>query len=243
MQRLQDIKSKAELLMKQYLRILSFLLILTPSYSQKIPFSNFTVQNGLPQSSVNAIVQDLEGYIWFATQVGVARYDGYKFEYFSVNEGLVDVFVNCMLVDHAGRVWFGTEGGISVFDGSGFSSYTLDDGLVSKRIDRLVEDLDGNIWVGTAYGLSVITPDTIVSYIKGEALTDNSVDKVFVDSKGRVHVATSTTPGLSIFENPFSYQKFEEENSIWDIVEDARGNIWYATQGSGIRINLGKEAR
>lgn len=243
MQTLQGIKSKVELFMKKALWFILCLLLTTSVYSQKIPFSNYTVQNGLPQSSVNAIVQDLEGYIWFATQVGVARYDGYKFEYFSVNDGLVDVFVNCMLVDYSGRVWFGTEGGISVFDGSGFSSYTLDDGLVSKRIDRLVEDLDGNIWVGTAYGLSVITPDTIVSYIKGDALTDNSVDKVFVDSKGRVHVATSTTPGLSIFESPFSYQKFKEENSIWDIVEDFSGNIWYATQGSGIRINMGEEAR
>ncbi len=60
------------MVMKNTLWILLLTLLLTPAYSQKIPFSNFTVQNGLPQNMVNAIVQDTIGYLWFATEVGVA---------------------------------------------------------------------------------------------------------------------------------------------------------------------------
>ena len=55
-------------------------------------------------------------YIWFATQVGAARYDGYEFEYFNTSNGLVNNFVNCMMVSREGQIWFGTEGGISVLD-------------------------------------------------------------------------------------------------------------------------------
>ena len=86
MQALQYRKSKAELLMKYTLWILLLALVFTPANSQKIPFSNFTVQNGLPQNAVNTIVQDSEGYIWFATQVGAARYDGYEFEFFNISK-------------------------------------------------------------------------------------------------------------------------------------------------------------
>ncbi|MDX2430432.1 MAG: two-component regulator propeller domain-containing protein, partial [Bacteroides sp.] len=78
----------------------------------EIPFANITIQNGLPQSTVIDIVRDQDGYIWFATQVGAARYDGYEFAYFNASNGLVNNFVNCMMVSRGGQVWFGTEGGI-----------------------------------------------------------------------------------------------------------------------------------
>ncbi|MCP4313210.1 MAG: SpoIIE family protein phosphatase [Bacteroidetes bacterium] len=229
--------------MKYAVRILLLTILFTPAYSQKIPFANYTVQNGLPQSTVHTIVQDIEGYIWFATQVGVARWDGYKFEYFNVSSGLVDGFVNCMMVDAAGQIWFGTEGGISVYDGSGFRSYTMAEGLVDNKIDLLLGDEKGNIWAGSTYGLSVITPDTILAYEKGEELTDYSIKEMFLDSKGRVHIATYPFPGLTIFDNPYTYTKHEEEEVIWDIIEVPNGDIWYATQGLGIRINTGEEAR
>ncbi len=228
-------KSNAEMVMKNTLWILLLTLLLTPAYSQKIPFSNFTVQNGLPQNMVNAIVQDTIGYIWFATEVGVARYDGYEYEYFNIADGLSHNLVHCMLVDQNGKVWFGTEGGVSVYDGNRFKSYTVAEGLIDNRIDRIIEDKEGNIWAASIYGLSVITADSIITYSKGDALTDNSIMEMFVDSKGRVHVATYPFPGLTIFENPYSFQKFEKDEIkkeiIWDIVEDFNGDIWYATQG------------
>jgi ligand-binding sensor domain-containing protein/serine phosphatase RsbU (regulator of sigma subunit) len=236
----QVIKSSVEKVMKNLLWILLLTLLFTPVHSQKIPFSNFTVQNGLPQNKVNDIVQDTTGYIWFATEVGVARYDGYEFEFFNNTDGLLHNLVHCMLVDRHGKVWFGTEGGVNVFDGNIFKSYTVTDGLEDNRIDRIIEDPEGNIWAASIYGLSIITADSIITYAKGDALTDNSIMEMFVDSRGRVHVATYPNPGLTIFENPYSFRKFKEDEIIWDIVEDLNGDIWYATQGIGIRINSGE---
>jgi ligand-binding sensor domain-containing protein/serine phosphatase RsbU (regulator of sigma subunit) len=240
---MQDRKSIIEIFSMKIIWILICFFPILTTHAQKIPFSNFTIQNGLPQNTVNAICQDSQGYIWFATQVGAARYDGYEFEYFNTSTGLPDNFVNCMLASSDGHVWFGTEGGISDYNGSDFTNYTAEEGLVSNRIDNLIEDKQGNIWVASVYGLSVITPDTIVSYSKGEALTDNSIKDILVDSKGRVLVATYPFPGLTVFEDPFTYHKSEEKEVIWDMIEDQCGAIWYATQGNGIRVTAGDDSR
>ncbi len=49
--------------------------------------------------------------------------------------------------------------------------------------------------------------------------------------------------GLTIFEDPFTYKKKEEDEFIWDIDEAVNGDILYATQGLGIRINAGEESK
>ncbi len=214
------------------------LLFLTASLSllkaQKIPFQNYTIQNGLPQNTVNDIDQDQQGYIWFATQVGAARFDGYDFEYFDSYNGLPDDYVNCLMVDKEGKIWMGTESGIAVYNGMGFSYYTKDDGLINNHIDALTEDLEGNIWVTTAYGLSVVTKDGIISHSQDSALVDNSITDLFIDSQGRVHVATF--PGLTLFESPDSFSIHYEDQIIRDIIETGSNEIWYATQENGIIV-------
>jgi ligand-binding sensor domain-containing protein/serine phosphatase RsbU (regulator of sigma subunit) len=204
--------------------------------AQKVAFENHTLKTGLPQNTVNDIVQDFQGYIWFATQVGAARYDGYTFEHFNLSSGLPDDEVNCLLVDYQGKVWFGTQGGIGVFDGAAFENITTNSGLIDNRVDGMIEDPEGNIWVWTAYGISVITKDTILNYSKEDALTDNNVQDVLVDSQGRVHMATYSKPGITIFSDPYTYEKLDQEEIVRDIIEVAPGEIWYATQGIGILV-------
>ena len=228
------------------IRIFSILLpalLSFPAGAQKIPFDNYTIQNGLPQNTVNSICQDHSGYIWFATQVGAARYDGYDFEYFSTSNGLPDNFVNCLLVSNNGHIWFGTEGGIADYNGTGFTVYTVEQGLVSNHVDQLFEDKAGHIWAITAWGLSVITPDSVITHNKDNALMDNSVLAYFVDSRGRVHISTYPVTGLTIFDDPLNFHKYPEEEIISDILEDTNGEIWYATQGRGIRIGTGNDSR
>ena len=224
---------------------LSFLLLafasITLLQAQKVPFENHTLKTGLPQNSVYDIKQDQEGYIWFATQVGAARYDGYTYEHFHISNGLPDDEVNCLLVAQDGKIWFGTQGGIGVYDGRVFDQYTVEDGLIDKRVDGMIEDLEGNIWAWTAYGISVITGDTILSYSKEDALTENNVQDVLVDSRGRVHLATYPKPGITIFSDPHSYEKLPQEEFIRDIIEVSPGEIWYATQGDGILVKKDQE--
>jgi len=234
MHTMQDRKRFTHLLFTRSVWSAFLLIIVSLSAAQKIPFDNYTNLNGLPQNTVFDIDQDHLGYIWFATQVGAARFDGYEFEYFKTSDGLPDDFVNCLLVDAEGNIWLGTQGGIAVYDGSGFIYYTVDKGLVDNRVDGMIEDRHGNVWITTAYGLSVITEDSILNYTHDNALFDNSIQDIFADSKGRVHVATF--PGLTLFSDPYSFKKLHEDEIIRDIIETRSGDIWYATQEHGIII-------
>jgi ligand-binding sensor domain-containing protein/serine phosphatase RsbU (regulator of sigma subunit) len=229
-------KRFAHTIYKGFLCFLMALAYLPDLQAQKVAFENHTLKTGLPQNTVNDIVQDFQGYLWFATQVGAARYDGYTFKHFNLSSGLPDDYVNCLLVDHQGRIWFGTQGGIGIFDGARFNNLTTDSGLIDNRVDGMVEDLDGNIWVWTAYGISIITKDTILNYSKKDALTDNIVQDLLVDSQGRVHLATYPKAGITIFSDPYTYEKLPQKKIVRDIIEVAQGEIWYATQEIGILV-------
>ncbi len=93
---LQYRKSINDLTRKSCIAIYLLFFLLHTAYPQEnrlipeIPFANISIQNGLPQNTVIDIVRDLDGYIWFATQVGAARYDGYEFDYFNASNGLVN---------------------------------------------------------------------------------------------------------------------------------------------------------
>lgn len=205
-------------------------------HAQKVSFDNYTLKTGLPQNTVNDIVQDSRGFIWFATQVGASRYDGYTYEHFSISNGLPDDEVNCMLVDRQGKIWFGTRGGIGIYDGVKIDQITRENGLVDNHIAGMLEDLDGNVWAWSPSGISVITGDTILNYDSHDALTGNNVLDVMVDSQGRVHVATYSKTGITIFSDPYTYEKLPQEEIVRDIIEASPGEIWYATQGMGILV-------
>jgi len=69
-------------------------------------FRQYTVDDGLPSFEVYQVKQDSKGYIWFATNNGVSRYDGYTFENFSIAEGLPDNTVFEIYEDPNGKIWF-----------------------------------------------------------------------------------------------------------------------------------------
>jgi ligand-binding sensor domain-containing protein len=64
------------------------------------------MSEGLPSSEVYHAMQDSKGYIWFATSMGVSRYNGYEFQNFSLQDGLADLTVFNIYEDHKGRIWF-----------------------------------------------------------------------------------------------------------------------------------------
>jgi hypothetical protein len=80
-------------------------------------FKHITPADGLPSSEVYDVLQDHRGYMWFATDHGVARYDGYDFDVFTTEDGLVNNTVFNMMEDHYGRIWFNAfRGGLCWFD-------------------------------------------------------------------------------------------------------------------------------
>lgn len=87
---------------------LSFLGISGTIFSQEYNYTHYTVEDGLPSSEVYSTFQDSKGYIWFATDAGVSRFNGYEFKNFDVKDGLTDNTVFLIREDSKGRIWFGT---------------------------------------------------------------------------------------------------------------------------------------
>lgn len=137
-------------------------------------FSHYGVDEGLPQSEVNAIYEDSRGFIWFATQGGgVARFDGQNFVAYDQQSGLNGQLVTSIAEDQNGNMWFGsTWGGVSCFNGRYFKAYTASDGIGRDHVNTVVFEAKANrIWVGTEVG---------VSYF------DGSKFNLYVDKSGEI---------------------------------------------------------
>ena len=82
-------------------------------------FEHLSVSQGLMQESVLAVAQDAQGFMWFGTQAGLARYDGYRMMAFRnvVNDpaSLANNWVRVLHVDRKGRLWVGTDGGMDLY--------------------------------------------------------------------------------------------------------------------------------
>lgn len=100
-------------------------VISTCSYSQKLNFIHYSVGNGLSSNKVNNIYQDSKGFLWFATDRGVDRFDGNQFEHFSLQDGLTDNDVFRIVEDSKHRIWFLTYNGKPCF---------LQNGLIQNKI-------------------------------------------------------------------------------------------------------------
>ena len=74
-------------------------------------FRNLTTDDGLPSSEVYEVFEDRQGFIWFATDNGVSRYDGYTFENYSAEQGLLNNVVFHFFEDQDGRIWINSLSG------------------------------------------------------------------------------------------------------------------------------------
>jgi signal transduction histidine kinase/ligand-binding sensor domain-containing protein len=121
-------------------------------------------ERGFPNPITMSIAQDGDGFIWFATQSGLGRWDGYRMRNFFFNTDdehtLPGDFVQTLHVDRQGRLWLGTTtGGVAMYDKQSerFVRYPAGpNGLSSPAIAALASDAHGGIWVGTAAGLDYI---------------------------------------------------------------------------------------
>ncbi len=83
------------------------------AFAQNIPpgFRQFTADDGLPSSEVYEVIQDSKGFLWFGTDNGISRYNGYRFENFGALQGLSNPVVFHLQEDRNGKIWMQTLGG------------------------------------------------------------------------------------------------------------------------------------
>lgn len=102
--------------------------------SQSFTTINYSVPEGLPSSEVYEVYQDREGFLWFATDNGVVRFDGFEMQRFGVTQGLTDPVVFGFREDSKGRMWFRTfSGKLCYYEKGEIKKYAYNDKLTSIR--------------------------------------------------------------------------------------------------------------
>ncbi len=202
----------------------------SPATPSRFVIRSWQVDAGLPQNTVNAIVQMNDGYLWLGTQAGLARFDGVRFTVFGLSEGLPSTQVLALHQDKVGQLWIGTAGGgLSRWRADRLESLPLEFGFSDVNVTTFTEDAMGRLWIGTSAGLLVWQDDRFVQLDALAALSRLPVREFLARRSGPIWIALNT--GLFEFnENRLSEitgpPGDEKITTVYALLEDRAGNIW-----------------
>ncbi|HEV2862262.1 MAG TPA: two-component regulator propeller domain-containing protein [Pyrinomonadaceae bacterium] len=193
-------------------------------------------EQGLPQNTVHSVVQDFRGYVWVATEEGIARFDGLGFTVFDRQNTpeLRSNDVRSLLVTRDGNLlWASTAGGLSRFDGSTWTTFTVKNGLAGNDVVSAFESRDGAVWVATSSGLSRFKDGAWKSWTTRDGLPDDNVQAVSEDLSGTTGAVWVGTPdGLSRFDGG-KFTNFTTEDGLPGGVSVMQygpdGGLWLGT--------------
>ena len=104
------------------LLLLALLALASPLRAERLILKSYTTADGLPHDSINCVVEDARGFLWFCTDDGLSRFDGYGFTNYGIGDGLPSARVNAILPAPDGRHWIATGAGLVRFDPHGTST-------------------------------------------------------------------------------------------------------------------------
>jgi len=153
----------------------------------------WVMENGLPQNTVQALIQTRDGFIWLGTEVGLVRFDGNGFQIFDRNStpSLPGNDVRCLLETRDGALWIGTSEGLARWKDGNAKAFTTKDGLPGGGIRALAEANNGYLWVWTDQGLARLNDDG--KFVDATAKTGfpaSLIGKVMSDGLGGLWVGT-----------------------------------------------------
>jgi signal transduction histidine kinase/ligand-binding sensor domain-containing protein len=207
-----------------------------------IRFSQLSTVQGLSQTRVGQIVEDDQGFVWFATQYGLDRFDGYEYKVFTHDPARADslscAYIHSLFKDRSGTLWVGCNSFLDRFDGvtETFTHYSIvpsAPGEAASAVDHISQDRAGILWLSTARGLFGLDPDTghIVRYVhdpsNSSSLGNNQVKCTLEDNSGRFWVIDGDD--LEEFDRNSGRVLLRwsigTKHGAW-LYEDQRGVLW-----------------
>ena len=236
------------------------------SAGQHLRFDRIPTEQGLSQATVICMLQDDQGFMWFGTEDGLNRYDGYNFKVYKHDpadpNSLSNSWIMSMIKDRSGVLWIGTaNGGLNKFDldANQISRYQNDPddirSLSNNRVLSVFEDDAGDLWVGTENGLNrfVSETETFTHYQydpnDADSLNGNSVRAIHQDQDG--HLWIGTDAGLNRYHpdgEGFVHFQYDpnntnslSHNSVRAIHQDSEGALWIGTDDGLNKLESGSE--
>lgn len=189
-------------------------------------------ENGLPQNTVQSVTQTRNGYIWIATQEGLARFDGVNFAVFNKENTpqLKSNDIRFLREDSQGRLWISTSYGLIRLQDGQFTSFTMNEGLPDNSVGPIVEDHKNTLWIATSGGL-VRFEGAFKTYTTREGLASNVIHGLLANADGSLLVATSG--GIQLFkdEKVTDWPSGEElkTRGVTTMADGRDGRLWFGT--------------
>jgi ligand-binding sensor domain-containing protein/signal transduction histidine kinase/DNA-binding response OmpR family regulator len=222
------------------LNLIAFILILaTPALGQKeLSFRQLSVNEGLSQNSVVSVAQDSEGFLWFATQEGLNRYDGIEFKVYS--KKFADITqeshlqLGKVIADQKNRIWIIPESSVPEILDPVKNEFLPIKGITAAN--SLHEDLKGNMWIGTFSGQlfkwneSIQSPEMIWTDPSRQILdiADFDAQQLLLTFNDGVVLLNKQNQSATDFQLP------NNDNIYSCAIADPEGNIWIGTLNAGI---------
>ncbi len=211
-------------------------------------------ESGLPQNSVHAIAQTVNGYVWLGTEEGLTRFDGLVFKTYNHvdSPGLPSDFVQALEPGPDGALWVGTDSGLAMMrpraDGGaasdGAGAIVRVDGLEGRNVTALKEDAAGVLWVGTTEGLFRVQDGEVRAWLGPEPLGTVVIRALLEDGSGATWVGTAK--GLFVIRGGKVTEQWTSGNglpgdSVSGLAATRDGSVWAAVSGGGlVRIAGGR---
>ncbi len=224
-----------------------------------INFKHIKNEDGLSNSTVEAIFQDSRGFVWFGTRDGLNRFDGHQVQVYRQNpadsNSICDNYITSITEDKQKNLWIGTINGVSRFNPvtNVFKNYKHEENnlqsLSKSHITSIHCDAGNRIWMATSGGgLNQLNPASgvftriIVFADLLHRTEENTLYTLFEDSKGNLW--TGTASGLSLFNaRAGSFEPARGLSTteaitlpVRSIAEDRSGNLLLGTDNNGLII-------
>lgn len=232
---------------------LSFIvfLITTSGFSQHYSFTNYSLEEGLPQSEVSSLIQDKKGNLWLGTNGGgLSRFNGRQFFSYTNSQGLADNNIQTLFLDKNENIWIGTRVGISLFDGINFINYNKTDSLPIATYHQIKEGKDGRIWV-----LGTKNEENTLLYFKNgrfhnanklypEISTNNNIISIQNDPSNKILIATKNAlyefNDDSLSKSSLNTHPLFKNQIIVPSFFDSEEQCWYQNYEPGYGVNIYK---
>ena len=228
---------------------------------QPVRFAHLTTNQGLSQNNVTCILQDSRGFMWFGTQDGLNKFDGYTYTLYRNDPqkatSLSHNYIHAIYEDKQGRLWIGTDdGGLSLFEPNTdtFLNYKhrpgVGNSLSHNKVMAIVQDEKGYLWVGTdGGGVNRFDPEqkTFTHFThhpkNPTSLSHNGVSSICLDRAGSLWIGTAGG-GLNQLDRAkgtvrrYHHDAMDSHSLSQDKINacfvDAQDRLWVGTEGGGL---------